>query len=141
MLFVPLERLFARLPGQGLFRPGWLTDLLHFGVSHLLVQLTVLLTLVPAALFFKWAVDPAIQHAVASQPALLQFVEIVLMADLSEYAVHRLFHAVPWLWRFHAVHHSSEAMDWLAASRLPPVDPVGAGALAFLPPHALGSST
>ena len=45
MLFVPLERLFARLPAQGIFRPGWLTDLVHFGVSHLLVQVTVLLTL------------------------------------------------------------------------------------------------
>jgi len=141
MLFVPLERLFARLPAQGIFRPGWLTDLLHFGVSHLLVQLTVLLTLVPAALFFRWAVHPAIQHAVASQPALLQFVEIVLVADLSEYAVHRLFHAVPWLWRFHAVHHSSEAMDWLAASRIHLVDAVVTRALAFVPLYVLGFST
>jgi len=105
------------------------------------VQLTVLLTLVPAALFFRWAVHPAIQHAVASQPALLQFVEIVLVADLSEYAVHRLFHAVPWLWRFHAVHHSSEAMDWLAASRIHLVDAVVTRALAFVPLYVLGFST
>ncbi|WKC46913.1 sterol desaturase family protein [Pseudomonas veronii] len=26
--------------------------------------------------------------------------------------------AVPWLWRFHAVHHSSTAMDWLTGSRV-----------------------
>jgi len=25
---------------------------------------------------------------------------------------------VPWLWRFHAVHHSAKTMDWLAGSRL-----------------------
>ena len=141
MLFVPLERLFARLPAQGIFRPGWLTDLVHFGVSHLLVQLTVLLTLVPAAMFFRWAVHPAIQHAIASQPALLQFVEIVLVADLSEYVVHRLFHAVPFLWRFHAVHHSSESMDWLAASRIHLVDAVITRALAFVPLYVLGFST
>jgi len=140
MLFVPLERLFARLPAQGIFRPGWLTDLAHFAVSHLLVQVTVLLTLMPAALFFRWAVHPAAQAAVASQPVLLQFVEIVIVADLAEYAVHRLFHAVPWLWRFHAVHHSSEAMDWLASSRIHLVDAVVTRALAFVPLYVLGFS-
>ena len=50
---LPLEALFARLPAQPLFRTGWLTDLLHFGVSHLLVQVTVFLTLVPAAVLFR----------------------------------------------------------------------------------------
>jgi sterol desaturase/sphingolipid hydroxylase (fatty acid hydroxylase superfamily) len=141
MLFVPLERVFARLPEQPVLRRGWLTDLFHFGVSHLLVQLTVLLTLVPAAMFFKWAVHPVVQNAVASQPSLLQFVEIVLVADLSEYAVHRLFHAVPLLWRFHAVHHSSEAMDWLAGSRIHLVDAIVTRALAFVPLYVLGFAT
>jgi len=141
MLFVPLERLFARLPSQPIFRPGWATDLAHFAVSHLFVQVTVLLTLVPAAIFFAWAVHPAVQHAVAAQPALLQFVEIVLVADLSEYAVHRLFHAVPFLWRFHAVHHSTETMDWLASSRIHLVDAVVTRALAFVPLYVLGFST
>jgi sterol desaturase/sphingolipid hydroxylase (fatty acid hydroxylase superfamily) len=141
MLFVPLERLFARLPTQPIFRAGWLTDLLHFGVSHLLVQVTVLLTLVPAALFFRWAVHPGIQHAIASQPVVLQFIEIVIVADLSEYVVHRLFHTVPMLWRFHAVHHSSEAMDWLAASRIHLVDAVITRALAFVPLYVLGFAT
>jgi hypothetical protein len=40
-VFVPLEQLLARWPEQGLLRPGWRTDLAHFAVSHLLVQVTV----------------------------------------------------------------------------------------------------
>ena len=126
---------------QPLFRPGWATDLAHFAVSHLLVQVTVLLTLVPAAIFFAWAVHPALQRAMAAQPAVLQFVEIVLVADLSEYAVHRLFHTVPFLWRFHAVHHSSEALDWLASSRIHLVDAMVTRALAFVPLYVLGFAT
>jgi lathosterol oxidase len=140
LLFIPLEVLFARRPEQGFFRSGWLTDVLHFLTSHLLVQVTVLLTLVPAAVFFRWAVSPALQGAVAAQPVVIQFVEIVIVADLAEYGVHRLFHRVPWLWRFHAVHHSSRAMDWLASSRMHLVDAIVTRALAFVPLYVLGFS-
>ena len=31
-------------------------------------------------------------------------------------------HAVPWLWRLHAVHHSIEELDWLAGARAHPLD-------------------
>jgi sterol desaturase/sphingolipid hydroxylase (fatty acid hydroxylase superfamily) len=140
-VFVPIEALFARLPAQPLFRKGWTTDLAHFAVSHLLVQATVLLTLVPAAIFFRWAVSPALQTAVAAQPSWLQFVEILMIADLTQYTTHRLFHAVPWLWRFHQVHHSSVCMDWLAASRLHLADIVVTRAVGFVPVYVLGFST
>jgi lathosterol oxidase len=137
-VFVPIEQLFAHRPEQGVFRPGWTTDLAHFGVSHLLVQATVLLTLVPAATFFRWAVDPGLQAWVAGQPAALQFVEILFVADLTQYWAHRLFHRVPWLWRFHAIHHSSRHLDWLAGSRLHLVDIVVTRAVGFVPVYVLG---
>jgi lathosterol oxidase len=111
---------------------------MHFAMSHLLVQVTVLMTMLPAALFFRWAVSPEFQDTVAAQPLVLQFVEILLVADLSEYAVHRAFHRVPWLWRFHAIHHSSRAMDWLAGSRLHLVDIVITRGLSFVPLYVLG---
>jgi lathosterol oxidase len=137
-LFVPLERAFARRPEQPVFRRGWRTDLAWFFLSHLLVQLVALATLAPAALLFRWAAWPALQHAVAAQPLPLQVVEAALAADLASYAVHRAFHALPVLWRFHAIHHSSEALDWLAGSRLHLVDVVVTRAVAFVPLFVLG---
>jgi len=137
-VFVPLEQLFARRPEQGLLRPGWTTDLAHFAVSHLLVQVTVLLTMAPAALFFRWAVTPTLQAQVAPQPAVIQFVAILAVADLTQYWVHRAFHRVPALWRFHQIHHSSETLDWLASSRLHLVDIVVTRALSFVPLYVLG---
>jgi sterol desaturase/sphingolipid hydroxylase (fatty acid hydroxylase superfamily) len=137
-LFIPLERLFARLPGQPIFRRGWRTDLVYFFVGALLVQVTTLLTMKPAMVFFQWAAHPGLQSWVKGQPFLLQFVAIVCLADLMQYWVHRLFHTVPALWRFHAIHHSAEALDWLAGSRLHFVDLVVTRALSYVPIYLLG---
>jgi lathosterol oxidase len=138
LVFVPLERIWAQRPSQPILRFGWSTDLVHFAMSHLLVQVTVVLTMLPAALFFRWAVSPRFQDLVASQPLVLQFVEILFVADLAEYVVHRLFHRIPWLWRFHAIHHSSRALDWLAGSRLHLVDIVVTRGLSFVPLYLFG---
>ena len=138
VLFVPLERAFARLPEQPVFRRGWRTDLAYFFTSHLLVQLLSLATVAPALWLFRWAAWSALQQGVAALPFALQLLLAVLAADLASYAAHRAFHAVPWLWRFHAIHHSSEAMDWLAGSRLHLVDVVGTRASAFVPLFVLG---
>jgi len=35
-----------------------------------------------------------------------------------QYWVHRLVHRIPALWRFHAVHHSAQNMDWMAGARM-----------------------
>jgi lathosterol oxidase len=138
LIFVPVERLFAQWKEQRVLRPGWKTDLAHFFASHLMVQVTVLLTMLPAALLFRWAVHPGFQAVVAGQPLWLQFVEVVIVADLAEYLIHRLFHVVPFLWRFHAIHHSSEYLDWLAGSRLHLVDIVVTRGGTFVPLFVLG---
>lgn len=136
--FVPIEQIFARWPAQKIFRREFATDLAYFAVSHLGVQTTVLLTLAPAALFFRWAVSPALQAWIAAQPIVVQFAEILVIADLTQYAVHRLFHRVPWLWRVHAIHHSSRELDWLAGSRLHLIDIVVTRAAGFVPVYVLG---
>jgi len=100
----------------------------------------MLFTLTPAAVLFKFVMDTPVQRAIAAQPGWLQFFEILLIADLAGYWIHRMFHKVGFLWRFHAIHHSSQAMDWLASSRLHLVDIVVTRMLAFLPLYALGFS-
>lgn len=141
VLFVPIERIWPLHRDQSVFRPGWTTDAIYLFASHLLVQVSTLLTLMPAKVLFSWAVHPAIQIAVQSQPGVIQFFECVFVADLSEYGVHRLFHRTRWLWPFHAVHHSSTSMDWLAGSRLHVVDVVLTRGLTFVPLFLLGFDT
>jgi sterol desaturase/sphingolipid hydroxylase (fatty acid hydroxylase superfamily) len=139
LLFIPLERLFA-LREQRIFRTGWQTDLKHFFVSHAGVQLLSFAAMIPAQALFAWAVDLEFHRRVAAQPVALQFLEILLLVDLMTYWVHRAFHQVPWLWSFHAIHHSSRELDWLAGSRTHLVDVLVTRSAAFLPIFLLGFS-
>jgi len=137
-VFIPLERLFARLPEQDVFRREWRTDLVYFFLSALLVQVTTLLTMKPAMTLFAWAVSGEVQRAVSSQPLPVQFVEILVLTDFVQYWVHRAFHQVPMLWSFHRIHHSADVMDWLAGSRLHLVDVAATRGLTYVPIYVLG---
>lgn len=137
LIFMPIEALFPLRP-QRVFRAGWQTDLKHFFVSHAGVQLLSFAGMIPAQVLFNWAVRLDFQQAVAAQPLWLQFIELVAAVDFATYWIHRAFHQVPWLWSFHAIHHSSQKMDWLAGSRMHVVDVVITRAVAFLPVFVLG---
>lgn len=138
LVFVPLERLFPRASDQSVFRLGWTTDGIYFFVSHVAVQVLTYLTLLPATVLSAYLVSPALHAAVAGQPLWLQVLEIMLLADLTQYWIHRAFHSLPWLWPFHAVHHSSQEMDWLAGSRLHLVDVLVTRSLILVPLFLLG---
>jgi sterol desaturase/sphingolipid hydroxylase (fatty acid hydroxylase superfamily) len=73
----------------------------------------------------------------ASQPLTLQWMEVLVGGDITAYWIHRLFHRQP-LWRFHAIHHSSESLDWLAASRVHPLNEAIGRVLQLIPFFVLG---
>jgi lathosterol oxidase len=138
VLFVPLERCFPRRPEQSTFRLGWTTDTLHFLMSHLLVQVLSFLILLPAVAVSRFFEPAGLPAAVRALPLGVQVLLAILVADLAQYAVHRAFHRFPPLWRFHAVHHSSRDLDWLAGSRLHVVDAVVTRSLVLVPLHLAG---
>ena len=138
VIFVPLERLFKK-NDQYIFREEWREDLFYFFVGTILVQILTFLSLAPAFAILKatpWAGE--FRKAVASQPSWLQFIEIMFLTDLFQYWFHRAFHEVPWLWRFHAIHHSAKRMDWLAGSRMHFMETVLLRAFTTIPMYAMG---
>lgn len=110
-VFIPLERLFALRADQHVFRRQWLVDLTYFFVNSLLIEVLTILTLAPALVLFAWARVDALRGTVGSLPLILQVPVLVLVADFTQYWVHRTFHATRILWPFHAIHHSIEQMD------------------------------
>jgi sterol desaturase/sphingolipid hydroxylase (fatty acid hydroxylase superfamily) len=117
LIYVPLERLWPQYPKQGTFREQWTLDVVYFMSTHLPLQVLSFLILLPATAATKYLGVPALQEFVARSPWLLQLLLAIVVADIAEYFIHLALHKVPFLWRFHAVHHSSKALDWIAGSR------------------------
>lgn len=118
VVFASLEKLSPLRKGQALFRDGWQNDIKHFAFNHLAIGLMlVVVNFLIKQIFGRWEVD-SYQYYVEQLPFVVGVVLCVLAADMAEYWTHRAYHEVPWLWKFHAVHHSSSHMDWLAGSRL-----------------------
>jgi sterol desaturase/sphingolipid hydroxylase (fatty acid hydroxylase superfamily) len=117
LIYVPLERLWPQYPTQGTFRSQWTLDVVYFMSTHFPIQILSFLVLLPATQATKYLGVPVLQHLIARMPWLLQLFAAIVVADLAEYFIHLALHKVPFLWRFHSVHHSSKALDWIAGSR------------------------
>ena len=139
LLFVPLEKMFGRIKNQPLFRSEWREDLFYFLFGSVMVQSLTFLSLAPSMAILhhtsNWA---EFRQTLASQPLWLQVIEIMFLTDFVQYWFHRAFHQVPFLWRFHAVHHSAKTMDWLAGSRMHIAEIIGLRGLTIIPMYVLG---
>jgi sterol desaturase/sphingolipid hydroxylase (fatty acid hydroxylase superfamily) len=57
----------------------------------------------------------------AQLPLWFQAILFLVLSDIPMYWIHRVFHGRS-LWRYHAIHHSSEDLDWISAARFHPVN-------------------
>lgn len=140
LVFVPLERLFALRRSQKVLRKGWRRDLVYVFANRLFILAGLVVLVAGVGVAAHGLVPSELQAAIARQPLWLQVVQAVLLADLGFYGAHRLFHAVPALWRLHRIHHSIEELDWLAAARVHPLDQVATKGASLIPLFALGFS-
>ncbi|UUE98756.1 sterol desaturase family protein [Xanthomonas hortorum] len=140
LVFVPLERYLGKRRISPL-RQGWRTDIGYFFMSHVLVQFILILVTASTSSIAGLAAFPSLKAAIQSLPVWGQFLIAVFVADMAQASLHRAYHNIPWLWRFHAVHHSSREMDWLAGSRIHFVEIVLTRSAVLLPLLILGFST
>ena len=140
LIFVVIEKLFPLYKGQTLFRKEWQTDLKHFAVNHFIVGLALLTVNFLLHHLFGWLVSSNFQQTVQHIPFLPQLLLCVLVADMAQYWTHRAYHEVPFLWRFHSVHHSVKTMDWLAGSRQHMLELIFTRVCVLAPLYILGFS-
>ncbi len=140
IVFAPIER---ALPArdQKFMRREWLIDLWFFLGQYLLWGGLVVSALDFTSSYFHDHLSHDWAALMSTQPWSLQAFEALLLSDLAIYWFHRLQHRVPWLWHFHAVHHTAEHLDWLAAHREHPLDGLATQLVINIPIFLLGFPT
>lgn len=137
IIFIPMERVFPAKQ-QAVFREQYRLDLLFFLGQYLLWGGLVLLGLYYFNGWLNNIVPAGFRSYVKSWPWVLQVFCVVVLSDFLIYWAHRLQHSIPFLWRFHKTHHTSEKLDWLAAHREHPIDSIYTVGIINLPALILG---
>ncbi len=57
----------------------------------------------------------------AAMPLWAQAITFLVVSDFLTYWIHRGFHRAK-MWKYHAIHHSSQDLDWISAARFHPVN-------------------
>lgn len=140
LVFIPLEKLLPLRRDQGVFRGEWRLDATYLVINGLWIRAGFILIALIVSNGVSVLVPGAVKSAVGASPVWIQLPAAIVVADLCFYVVHRAFHRVPSLWRFHAVHHSIERLDWLAGHRVHPIDQICTKGSALVPLIALGFS-
>ena len=130
LLFAVLSHFWACNPG----RPWWrkrelVTDLSYWFLVPLFARVfRIALAVLAAALLFGIHDADALtafydngHGPLAAWPLWLQAAIALVVADFMQYWLHRLFHRGGF-WKYHAIHHSSEDVDWISAARFHPVN-------------------
>lgn len=134
--FLLLERIFPYNSGQKAFRIGFWVDLIGYGVVQ-----SYLMGLLIAWLLHSLQNYTGFQKSFLSRwPIGVQLLFFLVTHDFHTYLIHRLQHAVPWLWRTHEAHHSCPNVDWLSGIRSHSLEILMYETVKFLPIVLLGAS-
>ena len=129
-VFTALTSFWACNPGRPWWRkPDIVTDLCYwFFIPVIARYLRIGMLIVGAALLFGITTADGLiafydngHGPLAALPIAVQMVLFLVGEDFILYWTHRGFHGER-MWKYHAVHHSSEELEWISAARFHPVN-------------------
>jgi sterol desaturase/sphingolipid hydroxylase (fatty acid hydroxylase superfamily) len=129
-VFAVLSFFWACNPGAPWWRKrGLITDLCYWFVIPLIARyLRIGMMVLGAAVLFGITTPEGLiefyedgHGPLAQLPLAVQAAIFLIGSDVMNYWVHRFFHGSA-MWKYHAVHHASEDLDWLSAARFHPIN-------------------
>lgn len=130
VVFALLEQWSACNPGRHWWNKRQIvTDVIYWFLIPLMARFVRIgLLVLGAALIFDIHGDKQLIAfydngfgPLSQMPLWLQAVTFVFVSDFLLYWIHRGFHGAK-LWKYHAIHHSSEDLHWISAARFHPVN-------------------
>jgi sterol desaturase/sphingolipid hydroxylase (fatty acid hydroxylase superfamily) len=130
LIFTVLNHFWACNPGPPWWRKRELaTDIIYWFFIPTIARLVRIGSLVigAALLFNVHEADDLVAlfdngfGPLGQLPLWLQAILFLVLSDFALYWLHRTFHGST-LWRYHAIHHSSEDLEWISAARFHPVN-------------------
>lgn len=149
LVFTLLERWCPAVRGRPLWRRGARIDIVYWLAQPFVFKPISRACTAVAAVAFACFASGTVNRQMVSDWILLghgplaqlplgaQVVLAILVADFVSYWCHRAFHGKE-LWSFHAIHHSSTDLDWLASARSHPVNEIVSAAVHAIVLVALG---
>jgi sterol desaturase/sphingolipid hydroxylase (fatty acid hydroxylase superfamily) len=127
--------------------PGLLTDMTYALVHGLVAPYfrfpatVIVLVLLSGIVTSEQAIDffASGRGPLSVLPFWGQVIVYLVVSDFLLYWIHRIFHGAT-MWRFHAIHHSSEEVDWTSTYRFHPVNLMLQPALVLTVMLAMGFS-
>jgi len=118
------------------------TDLIHNIVNATIPQVYTVAFVGGAAAGASW-LSEALGMTLwpTGWPMIAQLLLALVIGEVGTYWIHRLMHERPFLWRFHAAHHSAPRLYWLNAGRFHPLDLFAQYVLSVTPLILLGADT
>lgn len=139
-IFLPLERLFAVRPRK-LLSKTLPSDLVYYFINGLIPSVLLAVPLTMTAWAGYYLMPHRLQSVIVSWPLWQRVGVGFMVGEVGFYWGHRWAHQIPFLWRFHAVHHAPEQIYFLISSRAHPIDNAFIRLCGLIPACLLGVAT
>lgn len=129
---------------QPIFRKGFFLDAFYILFNFFLFSLIGYnaLSNVGVELFNDFLGLFGITNIVAIEvqalPVWSQLLIMFIVADFIQWNVHRMLHRVPWMWKFHKVHHSVKEMGFAAQFRFHFMETIVYKSIQYIPLAMIG---
>jgi len=141
-----LEILFPWRKNQPAIREHFWLDIFYLFWNYFLFALIAYnaLSMVGVQLFNDFlglfGITNIVALKVGNLPGWLQLFLIFVLRDFMQWAIHRMYHHVNWMWEFHKVHHSTRQMGFAALLRYHWMENILYRTLEYIPLAMIGFS-